>query len=159
MRAPPRAAGAAGGWASRRPPSYFLAHWLYLRGDLAYVEARTTGDDEPVPQAPRFVAKGAVGARLRGFSVELGARHLGERYASEEFNNPKLSDYTVLDLGAAYRRGPFEVGLAVENLTATKWRSSEFFFASSVDGGPGIEDFHFTPGNRRNVRGWVRVIF
>ena len=150
----------------------FLTHWLFARGDVAYVEARTTRDDEPIPQAPRFVAKGAVGVRWEGLTVELGARHLGERYASEGFNEPKLSDYTVLDLGAAYRRGAIEIGLAVENLTDTEWRSSEFFFASCAPGevgadarcpagggGPGNDDFHFTPGNRRNVRGWVRVLF
>ena len=149
-----------------------VTDWLYARGDLAYVEARTTRDDEPIPQAPRFVAKGAVGVRWEGLSIELGARHLGERYATEGDDSQRLSDYTVLDLGAAYRYGPVEVGLAAENLTDTEWRSSEFFYAScapsevDVDpdcplagGGPGVEDFHFTPGNRRNVRGWVRVIF
>ncbi len=150
----------------------FVTHWLYARGDVAWVDARTTRDDEPVPQAPRWVAKGAVGATWQGLRVELGARHLGERHASEAFSTPKLSDYTVLDLGASYRLGPIEIGLAVENLAGTKWRSSEFFYAScapsevGVDpdcpdagGGPGNDDFHFTPGNRRNVRGWVRVIF
>ena len=150
----------------------FLTSWLYARGDLAYVEARTTRDEVPISQAPRFVAKGAVGAQWEGFSIEVSGRHLGERYATETFNDPRLSDYTVFDLGAAYRRGPFEVGIAVENLTDTEWRSSEFFFAScaqsevgvdarcpAMGGGPGVPDFHFTPGNRRNVRGWVRVVF
>ncbi|MEM7412843.1 MAG: TonB-dependent receptor [Myxococcota bacterium] len=151
----------------------FLTSWLYARGDLAYVEARTTRDEVPIPQAPRFVAKGAVGAQWEGFSIEMSGRHLGERYATETFNDPRLSDYTVFDLGAAYRRGPFEVGIAVENLTDTEWRSSEFFFAScarsevgvdplrcpAAGGGPGVPDFHFSPGNRRNVRGWIRVAF
>jgi len=150
----------------------FLTRWLYARGDAAYSEARFTDDESPVAQAPRFIAKGAVGATWEGFSVELSARRLGERYASEDFNSPKLSDYTVLDLGAAWRHGPLEIGVAVENLADENWRSSEFFFAScapsevGVDpdcppggGGEGMEDFHFTPGNRRNVRGWVRVLF
>ncbi|MGH0032937.1 MAG: TonB-dependent receptor [Myxococcota bacterium] len=150
----------------------FLTDWLYARGDLAYVEARSTGSDEPIVQAPRFVAKGAVGVRWQGLAVELGMRHLGERYASEDFLSPRLSDYTVFDLGAAWRHGPIEVGVAVENLADTEWRSSEFFYEScapgevgvdprcpAAGGGTGIADFHFTPGNRRNVRGWVRWIF
>ena len=29
----------------------------------------------------------------------------------------------------------------------------------ATGGGTGIDDFHFTPGNPRNVRGWVRWIF
>ena len=64
------------------------------------------------------------------------------------------------------------MGLSVENLFGTDWRSSEFFYAScapnevgvdprcpSAGGGEGIDDFHFTPGNRRNFRGWASVYF
>lgn len=152
-----------------------VTEWLYLRGDVAYTSARFTAGDVPVPQAPRFVAKGAIGVREGGFAAELGLRHLGERYASEDFNDPKLSDYTVLDLGMRYRRGAFEVGLAVENLTDTDWRSSEFYYescarqelgnrpectpATGIGTRDGVGDSHFTPGNRRNVRGWISVFF
>ncbi len=149
-----------------------VTDWLYLRGDVAYTSARFTSGDEPVPQAPRFVAKGALGVRQGGFAAELGVRHLGDRYASEAFNEPKLSGYTVLDFGMRYRYGRFEVGVTLENLTDTDWRSSEFFYESCAPGevgrvsacpasggGPGIDDFHFTPGNPRNVRGWVSVYF
>ncbi len=149
-----------------------LTEWLYLRGDVAYTSARSTSGDDPVPQSPRFVAKGALGVREGGFAAELSVRHLGERYASDASRSPRLSDYTVLDLGMRYRYGPFELGLALENLTDTDWRSSEFFYEScapgevgrvaacpAAGGGAGFEDFHFTPGNGRNVRGWVRVAF
>ena len=149
-----------------------VTDWLYLRGDVAYTSARTTSGDDPVPQAPRFTASGAIGVREGGFAAELGVRHLGDRYASDAFADPKLSDYTVLDLGMRYRFGRFEVGLALENLTDTEWRSSEFYYESCArgevgwaaacpasGGGPGIGDFHFTPGNGRNVRGWIRVGF
>jgi hypothetical protein len=149
-----------------------VTDWLYLRGDVAYTSARFTSSGDPVPQAPRFVAKGAIGVREGGFAAELGVRNLGERYASEAFNDPKLSAYTVLDLGMRYRYGRFEVGLALENITDAEWRSSEFFYESCAPGevgrvaacpvaggGSGIGDFHFTPGNGRNVRGWVSVTF
>jgi len=149
-----------------------LAEWLYLRGDVGYTSARTTDGGEPVPQAPRFIAKSAVGVRWEGFTAELAVRHLGDRYASEDSDDPRLSDYTVLDLGMRYRYERFEVGLAVENLTDTDWRSSEFFYESCAasevgvlaacpvaGGGAGVSDLHFTPGNGRNVRGWVGVRF
>jgi len=149
-----------------------LTDYLYLRGDVAYTSARFTSSDDPVPQAPRFIAKGAAGVRFGDFVAELGVRHLGNRYASDEFRNPKLSSYTILDLGARYRVGALEVGLAVENLTGQKWRSSEFYYESCAPsdvspgvecppagGGTGIGSFHFTPGNPRNVRGWVRMAF
>jgi outer membrane receptor protein involved in Fe transport len=112
--------------------------------------------DVPLPQAPRFVARGAVGVDVEGFAAELGVRHVGDRYASEELSNPKLSGYTVLDLGMRYRWRFLEIGLALENLGGTKWRSSEFYYESRpVQGGAAGEDFHFTPGNPRNVRGWI----
>jgi len=152
-----------------------LTEWLYLRGDVGYTSARTTSDDAPVPQSPRFIAKGAVGVRHAGFAAELGVRHLGERQAREERGAPNLSDYTVVDLGLRYRRGHVEVGLALENVTDTDWRSSEFFFEScarpelgvrpecSPAAGIGVRegkgDFHFTPGNGRNARGWIGVVF
>ena len=162
---------------TRRFGVEFAAHahvtsWLYLRGDVAYTSSRFTANDEPVPQAPRFIGKGAVGVRYGSFAVELGLRHLGKRYASEDFNHPKLSSYTVLDLGARYRYGNVEIGLAVENLTDTPWRSSEFFYESCAPsevgvipacpaggGGAGIGDFHFAPGNPRNVQAWLRYSF
>ncbi len=146
--------------------------WLYVRGDVAYTDTELDDTNRPIPQAPRFIAKGAVGVRLGGFAAELSGRHFGKRYKDEESYSPKLHDYTVFDLGARYRWRRFEVGLSVENLFGTDWRSSEFFYAScapnevgvdprcpSAGGGQGIDDFHFTPGNRRNVRGWASVYF
>jgi hypothetical protein len=137
-----------------------VLEWLYLRGDVAYTDARLAGSHLPVAQAPRFVAKAALGVRWEGLAAELGVRSFGDRYASEEFYDPKLSGYTVVDFGVRYRWRFLEVGFAMENLTDTKWRSSEFFYESRpIAGGLASEDFHFTPGNPRNVRGWVAARF
>ena len=136
-----------------------LTEWLYLRGDVGYTDARLTRGDVHVAQAPRFLSRGAVGVRIAGFAAELGLRHFGERYASEDFHHPRLTDYTILDLGMRYRAGRFEVGFALENLTDEEWSSSEFFYesCSALDAVCPQEGRHFTPGNRRNVRGWVGV--
>jgi len=137
-----------------------LTEWLYARGDVAYTSARDAEADRPLSQAPRFVAKAAVGVRYAGLAAELGVRSFGDRHASDDDPGPKLSGYTVLDLGLRYRWGPVELGLTFENLTDERWRSSEFFFESRpMPAGPAREDFHFTPGNPRNVRGWIRASF
>jgi len=138
-----------------------LLSWLYLRGDVAFTDARTTATDERIAQAPRFIAKGAVGLEYEGFRAELAMRHLGHRRAEDGLQQPELSDYTVLDLGASYAWNAIEVGLALENLTDTKWRSSEFYFESCAPGEvcTGQPDFHFTPGNPINVRAFVRGSF
>ena len=134
--------------------------WWYLQGDVAYTSARLNNGNSPVAQAPRLIAKASTGIRCDGFGAELSLRHLGQRYATADRPALKLSDYTVLDFAARYRAGSFELGLAVENLTDTKWSSSEFFYASRPQqGGTASEDFHFSPGNARNVRAWITGYF
>jgi len=138
---------------------WILDAW-YARTDVAYTWSRFAGTEDPVPQAPRLVAKAATGVRYGGFAAELALRHLGERYATEDRSGPMLSGYTVLDLSGRYRFGFLEVGLAVENLTGTDWSSSEFYYESRPSRmGPPEEDFHFSPGNPRNVRGWITGYF
>lgn len=134
--------------------------WWYLRGDVAYTSVRLDDGNAPLAQAPRFVTKAATGIRWEGFATELNLRHLGERYGTDG-PGPTLSDYTVLDFAARYRTGPIEVGFAIENLTDTHWRSSEFYYESqpTPDPNSAAEDFHFSPGNPRNVRAWLTAYF
>ena len=134
--------------------------WLYARGDVGYTSAKLDDGNVPIAQAPRFIAKASTGVRYEGFAAELNLRHLGERYATDERPGPKLSSYTVLDFAARYRMGFIELGFAVENLTDTNWSSSEFFYESRPEpGGTASEDFHFSPGNPRNVRAWIAAHF
>jgi outer membrane receptor protein involved in Fe transport len=139
--------------------------WEWLEGELAvaYSSARYGEDDaelgirngDVIAQAPRFVAKARVRATHEsGLSGELAFRALGERYAVDGEASPRLSDYGVFDFGARYRRGPFEAFVLVENVFDTQWRSAEFYFESFVPGfdAAPTEDFHFVPGNPRNVR-------
>jgi TonB dependent receptor-like, beta-barrel/TonB-dependent Receptor Plug Domain len=140
--------------------SWQILDWWYLRGDVAYTSARLDEGNVPRAQAPRFVAKASTGVRHEGFAAEFNLRHLGERYATDDRPGPKLSDYTVLDFAARYRMGFLELGFAVENLTDTNWSSSEFFYTSRPQqGGATSEDFHFSPGNPRNVRAWITGYF
>jgi hypothetical protein len=142
----------------------WLLDWWYARGDVAYTSARLEDGNVPIAQAPRFVAKSATGVRYAGFAAELGLRYLGERYAIEADDRagPRLSDYTVLDFATRYRVGIIEIGFAIENLTNTHWRSSEFYYESRPEptlASPASEDFHFSPGNPRNVRAWITGYF
>jgi outer membrane receptor protein involved in Fe transport len=138
----------------------WLTNWLYLRGDIAYTSARFVDEDDPIPQAPRFVARAATGVRWRGFAAELGVRHLGERYATEDQRDLRLSDYTVVDLAGRFRWRFLEIGVAIESLTNTDWSSSEFYYESRpIQGGPSREDFHFSPGNPINARAWISASF
>lgn len=147
--------------------------WEWLEGEVAVAWSQATWeeddfaagieDGDPVAQAPRLVAKARVRASHRsGLSGELAFRALGERYGLESERSIMLSDYAVFDLGVRYRRGPFEGFVLLENLFDTNWRSADFYFESYLpefDGAPfdaaPTEDFHFVPGNPRNVRAGV----
>ena len=147
-----------------------LTEWLSFRGDGSYTSARTSAG--LIPQAPRFVAKASLVFDRGPWRAELSARSLGERIATEDVPDIRLSDYTVLDFGLRYESDPWELGIRVENLTDREWRSSEFFYASCAPlevgvapacptsgARPGINDRHFTPGNRRHVLVWLRRTF
>ena len=138
--------------------------WDWLEAELAFAyssatyaesdEALGIESGDPVAQAPRLVAKARTRASWRGFTADLSFRALGERYGVEDDRSIRLSDYAVFDLGLGYRRGPFELAVLLENVFDTQWRSADFYFESFLpdfDAAP-TEDFHFVPGNPRNVR-------
>lgn len=142
--------------------------WEWLEGEVAVAYSSATWeeddldagieDGDPVAQAPRLVAKARVRAtHASGLSGELAFRALGERYGLESERSVLLSDYAVFDLGLRYRRGPLEGFVLLENVFDTQWRSADFYFESYLpdfDAAP-TEDFHFVPGNPRNVRAGI----
>jgi outer membrane receptor protein involved in Fe transport len=131
-----------------------ILDWLVFEGSLGYSSGEFT-NGEKIPQAVRFVADtGLVARHPSGLSAELGYHTLGERYGSEARSGKRLRSWGVWNAVVRYRRGPFEVGLSLENLGDTHWESAEYFFASRLPGEPtaGVEDLHFVPGNPRNAR-------
>jgi outer membrane receptor protein involved in Fe transport len=138
-----------------------ITDWLLWQGDLAYSRAEFTNGDK-VPQGPRFVAGTSVVARHdSGLSAELRWEYQGERYSTESPSTTRLRRQSVWSATARYRRGPFEVSLAVQNLFDTEWESAEFLYESRLSGEPagGFTDLHFVPGWPRNFRVGVAYHF
>lgn len=137
-----------------------ILDWLFWQGDLAYSSGELAGGAK-IPQAVRFVAGSSLVARHpSGVSAELRYETLGERYGTEG-TSTRLRSYAVWNAALRYRRGPFEVSLAFENLFDTEWESAEFFYASRLRGerAAGFEDHHFVPGTPRTVRLGLSVFF
>jgi outer membrane receptor protein involved in Fe transport len=130
-----------------------IFEWLFWQGSLGYSVGEFTNGDK-IPQAVRFIADTGFAARHpSGFSAELTYHTLGERYGTESRSGKRLRSWGVWDAALRYRRGPFDVGLILENLGNTHWESAEYFFESRLAGElAGVEDLHFVPGNPRNVR-------
>ncbi|MGH8311557.1 MAG: hypothetical protein ACRETX_17405, partial [Steroidobacteraceae bacterium] len=107
-----------------------------------------------VAQAPRLVAGTSLIARHdpTGLAADLSLRSLGSRYGLEDDPSVRLHGYTVMDIGASYQRGPFELRAVLANVFDTDWESAEFYYESQFgfDDAP-VEDFHFTPGIPRSL--------
>jgi hypothetical protein len=130
-----------------------LLEWVYAEVALAWSSASFENGDA-VPQAPRLIGKAALRVdHPSGISAELSYRAAGQRYAVED-RSVRLSGYGIVDFGLRYRRGPFEIQLTLENVTNRSWRQSEFYYTSRLPFEPadGVDDFHFTPGNPRNLQ-------
>jgi outer membrane receptor protein involved in Fe transport len=148
---------AAAGW--------WMLDWLQWTGALGYSEARFA-DGTYVPQAPRFVGWSALSAfhRPSGLAGSLRFRGFGPR-CGDEACSVNLRPGYVFDLGLEYRFGPLLAFFFVENLFDAEYPASEFAFESLLPSdptfptGPGVFDRHFTPGNPRNVRGGLAVLF
>jgi len=125
---------------------------------LVHSRAELSGGGK-IPQAPRTVVSSGLAFRSpEGLAVDLRARYLGPRYATES-RSTRLHSYTVWDAGLKYRRGRLELFAKLENLFDTDWESAEFYYASRLPGEPavGLKGHHFTPGNDRNLRAGVTI--
>jgi outer membrane receptor protein involved in Fe transport len=155
--------------------------WLWANAGVTLNRARfvdaPTGE-RAVPLAPtRTVSAGLTATHPTGAFGKLSLTHLGDRAASPD-GFFTAQGFTRLDASAGFRYRLFEVALAVENLTNTSFRESQFAFASRLRGetGPaacrgrtrpveaggsfaGCEDIHFTPGTPLAVRASASVFF
>ncbi len=135
---------------------YQLLPWLWADADanLSKGEARdeAAGEDE-IPLAPTLTSTGGLTARHpQGYVGSLRYRHIGERPANED-NSVRALGYTVVDLTAGYRLGPYQLDLHLENLLDTEWNEAQFATESRLraETEP-VEEIHFTPGNPRILR-------
>ena len=79
-------------------------------------------------------------------------RHIGDRPANEDGSVTALG-YTVVDLSASYRTGPYQLSATVENLFDSEWSEAQFDTESRLqDEIDPVTEIHFTPGNPLNAR-------
>lgn len=121
--------------------------------------------------APTFTGQAGLSVvHPSGWRGRLGARWVGSRPATENPDGLRAEGYFIVDLTVAYRWRFLEVGVIVENLLNSSWREAQFANTSYVvgrddpakdprNGGQGVEDIVFTPGNPISVRGTLAVYF
>lgn len=133
---------------------------LELLADATYVDARFLETHNPVPGAPRFLAslsgtfQHPSGVRAGGRLLYLAPRPLA--YGAT------AGGFLTLDLLVAYRSGPVQLDLQIENVTNASWREGEFHFASRFDTTKPpsyLPVLHYAAGPPLNARAGVSLIF
>jgi outer membrane receptor protein involved in Fe transport len=148
--------------------------WMWADLDLTLAHAEYTqdaGNGNAVALAPTFTGQAGLSVlHPAGWRGRLGARWVGSRPATQNPNGLQAEGYFIVDLSVAYRWRFLEVGLVVENVLNSSWREGQFANTSYVagrdnpandprNGGHGVEDIVFTPGNPISVRGTLAVYF
>ena len=133
---------------------YQINDWLYLNGDWNYSRARAINEasgEDFIPLAPVTTAMGGLNVQNGPFNGSLSVRYLDDRPANED-ESLVADGYTVFDLNANYRVGPFTFGMWIENLFDTDWIETQFDTESRIRDANGVleaapvSEIHFTPG-------------
>jgi outer membrane receptor protein involved in Fe transport len=161
-----------------------LLAWLFADLDGSFVRATFTenpGNADAVALAPtRVVAGGLSALHPAGFFGRLGFFHVGDRPATED-RFLTAAGFTRADLVLGFRTPRFELSVAVQNVSNTRWREAQFANVSRLASetsaascGPGTrpaevggaggaflgcEDVHFTPGVPINAFGSATLFF
>ena len=165
-----------------------ILSWLFADLDLTVNDARFThnaGNGNAVALAPRLtVATGLSVQTPFGLRGSLRFTGLGARPATEDEFLIAQGAY-LLDGFVGYRWRAMELGLSIENITNSRYRSAQFATTSRLQSEPstsapppsgacpeatrvqvssdgnfaGCEDVHFTPGSPINVQGKLTLYF
>jgi hypothetical protein len=100
-----------------------------------------------LPLAPTFTTVGGLTLKSpSGFGGSIRYRCIADRPAKED-NSIVAKGYFVNDLQLNYTKGPYNVGLSIQNLFDVRWKETQFATESRLKGeATPFEEIHFTPG-------------
>jgi outer membrane receptor protein involved in Fe transport len=100
-----------------------------------------------LPLAPTFTTTGGLSLKTQtGLSGSLRYRYMADRPANED-NLITAKGYFVNDLQLNYTKGPYSLGLSIQNLFNVRWKETQFATESRLKGeAESVEEIHFTPG-------------
>ncbi len=127
-----------------QPTEWLAANVAYTYTDARFENAPSEANE--IPGAVESVAAAGLNAHwANGFSLSLRARYLGEAPLLEDAS-VRASDSLLVNLGAAYRRGPFELRVDAFNLTDSHDYDISYYYESRLENeSAGVEDVHFHP--------------
>ncbi len=103
---------------------------LMLWGNLAYTDARFSGNHARIPLVPYLkTSAGLVWQAGAGMDLSLSANHVGTRIDGLDLDNTrfdKLPAYTVVDTRIRYRHGDLSLFAGINNLFDTVYSTVSF---------------------------------
>src|SRR5690606_12147069 len=135
--------------------------WLWADFDATWCRAayvRNAGNGTAVALAPRRTFAGGLAARHpSGFHGSARVQNVDDRPA-DEAGGLRARGFTMVDLAAGYRRGPWEIAASVYNALNTTWYTAQFANESRVRRPDGtlepaaVAALHVVPGPPLNAR-------
>ncbi len=138
---------------------WLAVNTAYTYTDASFLNVPSAENHIPGAYESNFTL-GLNAAWANGLSASLRLRHLGEAPLIED-DSVRAQPSTLLNLGAAYRRGQVEWRLDVFNALDSDDYDIAYFYASRLPGEAteGVEDVHFHPLEPRTIRASVKVLW
>ncbi len=116
--------------------------------------------EDYIPLAPTFTSTGVLFYKaMKGFNGSLTYRFIKNRSANEDYS-VVAKGYFLLDASINYTRKKYEIGLALENVTNTKWNEAQFETESRLrNETDAVTELNYTPGNPFFARVKFAVFF
>lgn len=134
--------------------------WLSLRADATAVSAKFIESGNPVPSAPRFLARAEAQARhSSGFRAGAQLVYMAPRPLA---HGAEGAGFAVVDLIGRYRLEHVEFDLQIDNVLGSRWREGEFHFASRFDSEAPLSQLprlHYSAGRPLGVRASLTLWF
>ncbi len=142
---------------------YQIAANLFADVDLSLAKPRALNlpkEESYIPLAPRFTSVGGLTYRKDlGWNGSLRYRFMDDRPANEDAS-AIARGYLIADAAINYASQKWEAGVAIQNITNSRWKETQFYTESRLQNEPApVSEIHFTPGTPFFARLTFSVFF
>jgi len=139
----------------------FKNTWLNLSTNFSRgILLEEPKNENSIPAAPRFTSTASVIYKHpKGLDLYLGTRYMAQRPLIED-ESIVADSYFLLDASINYTLKKIQFGFSALNLLNVKWMEAVFYDTSKLKNEmQGVDDFHFTPGTPRYIKGSISYSF
>jgi len=139
----------------------FKNTWLNLSTNFSKgILLEEPKDANSIPAAPLFTSTASIIYKHpKGLDLYLGARYMAKRPLIED-ESIMADSYFLLYASVNYTLRKIQFGFSAQNVLNVKWMEAVFYDASKLKNQTqAVDDFHFTPGTPRYIKGSISYSF